>query len=360
MARTPHEGPEGRREVSYSRNDLAYDHAKLELGDDAPDSERVNLDQLDGNMTIVHKMLIYDPEGLLLFQKEGQRKAGIRSDYPDKTSEPNRGLWYLPAGRNRADENLHEARDRKLSEETGLTRLNLGLVGIRWECHWMEMIWRAHIRPEDMTRVNLDLLEGCEWWSETMLMISEEKFKKGDAGIIDQASWAKIRFWDIGNIVRGVREVNRPLTKLGEESASRNLILVSIWRKDADPGLTTTEQTWEMRKETLRIFWPMTLTNDDIDAKINQEIRRQVGKTVKCQRGMRLHGISGYNQHGVLSSQGFVSRVVVSFQEFREWNESVWIPGSRLIPTSSFRRLMRMEFEAVTGRKVLPKIVNQW
>ena len=77
MAQAPHEGPEGRREVSYSRNDLAYDHAKLELGDDAPDSERVNLDQLDGNMTIVHKMLIYDPEGLLLFQKEGQREAGI-------------------------------------------------------------------------------------------------------------------------------------------------------------------------------------------------------------------------------------------------------------------------------------------
>ena len=360
MARITNEINEGQREVSYSQNDLAYDRTKLELGDDLPDSDRVNLDHLGGNMTVVHKMLIYDPRGRLLFQEEGQRRTSPEPVYPGKLKPVKQKLWYLPAGRNRANENLHEGRDRKLVEETGLTRVGMGLIGVKWESHWLELVWRANLKPADMVRINLDLSDGCEWRSEESLMESVKRFEKGEAEASDRESWARIRFWDIGSIIRGVSEVNRPLTKLGGESSSRNLVLVSIWRKDMDPVLSASEQTWEMRKDVLRVFWPMNRTNDDIDVRINQEIRRQVGRTVKCQRGMRLHGISEYSHHGVLSSQGFVSRIVVSYQEFREWDESVWLPGSLLIPTNSFRRLMRMEFEAISGRKVLPKIVNQW
>ena len=352
-------------EFSFDNNERNYQRARMDPLNIVPAVSSTDLDFQFGNSVIIHKMVIRNEKGQILLQKEilaEERETdtlttshkpptgteSLRRDQSDRK-------LYLPAGKNRPNENVHEGRDRKLLLETGLSGIQFDLGAVRLEGHWLEIIWLARVQSGDFRPGRHELTEGCVWLGQMGAIQALDRFKKGVASAEDRQFWSKIRFWDIGVILQQTSRVTSPLSQLGDQSSRRHLIQVAAWRFEVEPE-DPTVKTWEAREKPLMIVWPPHCDGADMMAILDREIRQQCGSTIRSQKGAVIHGVSGYSHHGSLRSQGFVCRVMVSFCEFLEWDMAEWIPGSRLSESQE----RRAEFESAMGKKSLPRFLNYW
>ena len=157
-------------------------------------------------------MVVKNEVGQILLQREVLAEVREADDVMPPTDSPTGAgvlkleetgkKLYLPAGRNRPNENIHEGRDRKLLAETGLTGIPFDLVAVRFEGHWLEIIWWAPVRSCDFDSGRHRLTEGCVWMDQIGAIQALDRFKEGVASAEDRQFWAKIRFWDVGVIVK--------------------------------------------------------------------------------------------------------------------------------------------------------------
>lgn len=114
--------------------------------------------------------------------------------------EPNRGQWSIPGGAQHLGETVHEAAEREVREETGLTIRVLGLIdvvdGIRrnaegsisWHytlvdlaAEWLEGEACAGDDAEAVGWFTLEDLPGLELWRETERVIRQSVSLRGGA-----------------------------------------------------------------------------------------------------------------------------------------------------------------------------------